>query len=363
MNVVRTMLPQNLSGTAAAPKPRVGVEPGYVVVPSKGGLLKGLPTPPPTPLSCVRSPSKGPNSDRGPVRFSDDVVGGISTDGRKDEKSGDSRPVGSVASEQRSRAAQPAPELPDDFVMSAEEAACRALLLSNRFGITGRSDNTIRHMYTTLGVTVTPTPVSYELNPIPQTTVLPVTNNERVGLVIKMLRLKARIVFNMVWSTTSTVYSQIPMLRVGIWREKIPFVPGTAPAFTSTDSNPPSGAVALYSCLGTNRVAGFNSMVAIRNPITDPLYHVYYDKVHTYNPSASNYGTSIAIGSFGPRAWVVDLDIDLHGIQVDFSSTTSTSMVTNALWFSLCSADNTNQGWVIGATANFDLVFADGTEL
>lgn len=248
--------------------------------------------------------------------------------------------------------------------MTAEEKACRELLLTERFHTTkgNGESNAVRHMYSTIGATITSTPTYYELNAIPQTTVLPVTNDERVGLAIKMLRLKARIVYNMVWSTTSTVYSQIPMMRVVLYREKVSVTSGTAPGVFLTDANPPASAIAVYSCLGQTRTNGFNSMVAVRNPITSHLYHVYHDEVIRFDPTASNFSTGIAVGSFGPQSRFQEWDIDLHGVQVDFSGSGSSTMVTNPLWLAITCADNTSQGWVIGMTGNFDLVFADGTE-
>lgn len=234
-------------------------------------------------------------------------------------------------------------------------------LLRTRFRTMDKSNNSVRHFYTNQNATITTTETTFLLNNIPQDAA-GVTNNERLSTVIKMLRLKIKLQLNMVQQNVSTVAIQAPMCRVVIWREYIPLVPGTPPTAFGTDAVLPASATLLFTRLG-GAATGYNNILAMRNPITDCCYHVHSDKVYDLSSGGVQWVTTAATEFIGPKTHIAEYDIDLNGLEQNYSSTTASSFVDNALYITLINSDATNMGWAQGTVMFSDLVFIDGAQL
>lgn len=241
----------------------------------------------------------------------------------------------------------------------------RDQLLQSRFHQRmDHSDNNLKHFYVVANGSYSSTESTVILNNVPQDAAGADTNNERLGNDIRMSRLKIRCVLNMISTAASSVQIQMPMVRVVIWREFIPLVPGTPPTVFATDANPPASATALFTRLGSAATSGYANIIAMRNPITHTIYHIYHDEI--INFQTPNYALSTAaptVQILGGLAHRLEKDIDLHDITQNYSGTGANTFLDNCIHITFIASDATNQGWAAGYYLASDLVFTDGGTL
>lgn len=158
-------------------------------------------------------------------------------------------------------------------------------------------------------------------------------SNQRLGNAVRVhkVRIKGSVFLS---SPINPTVIQAPVsLHFLIIRVKVPQVPGTAPTFHGTDTNPPlSNTLQLFSFNNANDQV---SQLLHRNPITEQECHIYkYEKL-LLNPRCSvptdfATGRSVAL----PEQWDFEHEIDCHGFVQSYGAAVSGAN-TNELYFSV----------------------------
>lgn len=336
------LLSQGLQSSATTPKPRLNIKDDYVKVspPPQGktggegtlGMESGKES---MVVSKVRS---------GLAKLASNSASSDDAGKSSDEKGGASK-------------------TPGDPSVFADQAAIaiRDQLLNTRFHQMDKSSNTLKHYYYYQAQSATSTETTQVVNNIVQDTSGGLVNNEREGTRIKLKRLKIRSVFSQTASAAISI-TNIKQLcyRIIIWREFVPLTPGTPPTCFQTDANPPASATAVFTRLGTPATSGEINMLAVRNPVTDRLYHIYHDEVRTLRSiAANNAGANSYVST--PYEEHQNFDIDLHNITMDYSSTTANSYLTNAIYITCITEDLSTSGQACLWQYISEIVFDDGS--
>lgn len=241
--------------------------------------------------------------------------------------------------------------------------AIRDQLLSTRFHKMDKSSNALKHFYFYQAQNASDTETTQVLNNVPQDTSGGLVNNERVGTQIRLKRLKIRSVFAATPSSAQTGSSMKQICyRIVIWREFVPLTPGTPPTCFQTDANPPASGTAVFSRLGNPSTSGEINMLAIRNPMTDRLYHIYHDEVHTLrNIMVNNAASNSQV--MAPYEHHQNFDIDLHNLVMDYSGTTANSYLTNGINITCITEQLATAGQTCVWQYISEVVFDDGSEV
>lgn len=155
---------------------------------------------------------------------------------------------------------------------------------------------------------------------------------QRLTNLTRNVRLKGRVSLYFAPDTVaSTTTLSTPQVRLVVYREKLPVVPGTPMVMVDTGQQPPDGTTyCVFNRLGQNTSSTHNA-TAVRDPLMQMRNHVYYDKMHTMGSAPHQYFNAAGpLGTIFQSTKYVDFDIHL-----DFDSTyanTSATCIANALW-------------------------------
>jgi hypothetical protein len=231
-----------------------------------------------------------------------------------------------------------------------ESEYIRQLYLARLSSAQGRLNN-VKHFHTDFSQVIATPTTSFLLNDIPQGN----GQEQRLGARVKLKHLICRIMLSRSANNANNVYSEYPLIQMGLYREKIPAAPGTAPPVIGTDANPPASATLLYSRLG-NAATSFNT-VAVRNPLTASMYHIYKREIVDLRSPDVFIDFANNRSLFTPKRqyyeWVIKMDD-----YVDFAPANS-SPITNALFFWIQSDTPYTGNFVDTAWLTFDLIFED----
>lgn len=181
----------------------------------------------------------------------------------------------------------------------------------------------------------------------------------RISSVIRMKRLFGRISLDTYPGASVANYVQ-PTIRLIVWIEKIPLVPGTPMACVGTGANPPAGtgSYLVFNRLGIGATQTCANVNAIRDPVVGASQAiVLYD--HYHKPHGISMSFNGATVSYGEERIYVDLDIDLQRMHTTFAGGgASVNPLTNALCITAL-LDGVPAGISYSMDGNLCLLFED----
>lgn len=278
---------------------------------------------------------------------------------------------GSANVVKQSTALSSGPSLNVDGTISATDTRSLVAfeLLKSRFKMSLGSLNE-KHFYQgTLQNIVTSTESGAVINTIAVGT----GYHQRLGSNAKLLRVHIRGFFQ--WcpidgeTPPDTLMVNHPRAHFLVKRVKVPSTPGTPASGWTTGTNPPSGDLNCFQCLGSNVATYGSLLIAVKNPMAHVQNEIY--RLHTFLPMSHRNGgptaqlaSNTALAYIYPNCEEFSYDIDLHGLTSDYPiAAQPTYPATNSIeWTAVSDIPAGTLGYKILLTVVCDLVFQDTPE-